>query len=79
MENPQARHNCSFCTVPVNRETATVVSHPVRYDGEVPPFRGFALAPGPDSHAILADAGCSSNEVIELIRKKVVFEPKGVS
>jgi crotonobetainyl-CoA:carnitine CoA-transferase CaiB-like acyl-CoA transferase len=34
---------------------------------------------GPASHAILADAGFSSTEVIELIRKKVVFEPKGVS
>jgi crotonobetainyl-CoA:carnitine CoA-transferase CaiB-like acyl-CoA transferase len=78
MENPQVRHNGSFCTVPVNGETATLVSHPVRYDGQVPPFRGFALAPGADSRAILSDAGFSSNEVTELIRDKVVFEPKGV-
>ena len=72
-------HNGSFCTVPVNGETATLVSHPIRYDGEVPPFRGFALAPGSDSRAILADAGFSSNEVTELIRDRVVFEPEGVS
>jgi crotonobetainyl-CoA:carnitine CoA-transferase CaiB-like acyl-CoA transferase len=30
-------------------------------------------------HAILADAGFSSNEVTELIRDQVVFEPEGVS
>ena len=77
MENPQVRHNDSFCTVQVNGETATLVSHPVRYDGKVPPFRCFALAPGADSRSILADAGFSSKEVTELIRDKVVFEPEG--
>ena len=78
MENPQARHNGSFCTVPVNGETATLVSHPVQYDGKVPPFRSFALAPGADSRSILTDAGFSSKEVAELIRDKVVFAPEGL-
>jgi crotonobetainyl-CoA:carnitine CoA-transferase CaiB-like acyl-CoA transferase len=72
------RHNDSFCTVPVNGENATLVSHPVRYDGKLPPFRCFALAPGADSRSILADAGFSSKEVAELIHDKVVFEPEGV-
>ena len=76
MENPQVQHNGSFCTVPVNGETATLVSHPVRYDGKVPPFRWFALAPGADSRSILADAGFSSKEIIELVRDKVVFAPE---
>src|SRR5262249_61738496 len=75
LENPQVRHNGSFCSVPVNGETATLVSHPIRYDGVVPPFRRFAFAPGADSRSILADAGFSSDEVSGLIRDKVVFAP----
>ena len=73
LENPQVRHNQGFCEVPVNDETATLVSHPVRYDGQVPQPRRMALSAGADSRSILEEVGLSSPEIAELIRDGIVF------
>jgi hypothetical protein len=47
-------------------------------DRKVPPLRCFAVAAGADSRSVLADAGFSSNEIIERIRDKVLFAPEEV-
>jgi crotonobetainyl-CoA:carnitine CoA-transferase CaiB-like acyl-CoA transferase len=77
MENPQARHNGSFCDVSVNNELATLVSHPVQYNGAVPKVRHVALAAGADTRDILAQAGFSTQEIGELVRDQVVFAGEG--
>lgn len=71
--NPQLKHNESFRDVEVNGETIKLLTHPLRYDGEVPPFGGFALTPGADTRAILESSGFSGAEVEELLRDKVAF------
>jgi crotonobetainyl-CoA:carnitine CoA-transferase CaiB-like acyl-CoA transferase len=76
MQNPQAQHNGHFFDVPINGQSATLVSHPIRYDGTVPPYKHIALAPGADSRAILEGASFSTVEITDLIRDKVVFVPE---
>jgi crotonobetainyl-CoA:carnitine CoA-transferase CaiB-like acyl-CoA transferase len=71
--NPQVQHNETFRDVAVNDETIRLVNHPNRYDGKVPEFRGFALAPGADTHSVLEQAGFQSAEIGELIRDNVAF------
>jgi crotonobetainyl-CoA:carnitine CoA-transferase CaiB-like acyl-CoA transferase len=73
LQNPQAQHNGHFFDVPINGQSATLVSHPIRYDGTVPPYKHIALAPGADSRPILEGAGFSAVEITDLIRDKVVF------
>ncbi len=73
MENPQARHNGSFQDAPVNNEVATLVSHPIQYDGAVPGLRHLALTAGADTRDILAETGFSAQEIGELARDQVVF------
>ena len=41
-DDPQIRHNQLFRDVPVPGGTGTLVNHPNRYDGEVPPLRRLA-------------------------------------
>lgn len=75
VQNPQVLHNLNLFKVPVNGRAATLVNHPVRYDGEVSAFRGFALTPGEHSRSILGEAGFSNQEIQDLIRNKIVFAP----
>jgi crotonobetainyl-CoA:carnitine CoA-transferase CaiB-like acyl-CoA transferase len=77
MQNPQAEHNGHFFDVQINGKSATLVNHPVKYDGEVPEYKGFALKPGADSRAVLQEAGLSPPEITDLIQGKVVFVPQG--
>lgn len=72
-QNPQLQHNGTFRDVEVDGETIKLLTHPVRYDGEVPPFRGFALTPGADTRVILESSGFSGDEINELLRDRVAF------
>jgi len=56
-------------------ETATLVNHPLRYDGEVPPLRCLALRLGEDTRAVLSELGYGAAEIDELIARKVVAAP----
>jgi crotonobetainyl-CoA:carnitine CoA-transferase CaiB-like acyl-CoA transferase len=78
LANPQARHNRAFAEVSVNGDQATLVNHPVHYDGAVPPVRSLALEAGADTRAVLAGAGLSEAEIAELVRDRVVFVPESV-
>ena len=73
--DPQAIHNQVFREVPVGNQTATLVNHPLRYDGEVPELRHLAIEVGEDSRDILADLGYSPGETETLIDDKVIFAP----
>ena len=73
--DPQAIHNQVFREVPVGDRTATLVNHPLRYDGEVPELRHLAIEVGEDGRDILADLGYSPGETETLIGDKVVFAP----
>jgi crotonobetainyl-CoA:carnitine CoA-transferase CaiB-like acyl-CoA transferase len=73
--DPQAIHSQVFREVPLGNQTATLVNHPLRYDGEVPGLRHLALEAGEDGRDILADLGYAPSEVETLIDCKVVFAP----
>lgn len=76
--NPQAVHNDTFREVDVNGETVTLVNHPNRYDGEVPAFKGFALAPGAHSRELLTESGFDESEIDALLQAGVVHAPKAL-
>ena len=73
--DPQAIDNQVFRDVQVGNKTATLVNHPLRYDGEVPGLHHLALEIGEDSRNILADLGYSPSETEALIEADVVFAP----
>jgi crotonobetainyl-CoA:carnitine CoA-transferase CaiB-like acyl-CoA transferase len=74
-DDPQVIHNQVFREVPVGNASATLVNHPLRYDGEVPGLRHLALKVGEDGRGILADLGYSPGETEALIENKVIFAP----
>lgn len=71
----QAAHLGVFTRVPVGGSHATLVSHPLRYDGAAPAFRTMPLDPGCDSRAILAEAGFSAEEIDRLAAEGVIRAP----
>jgi crotonobetainyl-CoA:carnitine CoA-transferase CaiB-like acyl-CoA transferase len=73
--NPQLVHNEMFREVPVNGATVTLLNHPVRYDGKVPAFKGFALRPGENTRDVLRDNGLTADEIEALVKEGVVFVP----
>ncbi len=73
--DPQAIHNQVFREVPVGDQTATLVNHPLRFDGEVPGLRHLALEAGADSREILVDLGYSPGDTQALIEAEVIFAP----
>ena len=73
--DPQAIHNQVFREVPVGDQAATLVNHPLRYDGEVPELRHLAIEIGEDGRDILAELGYSPGETETLIDDKVIFTP----
>jgi len=70
--DPQAIHNGVFREIRVGGSLATVVNHPLRYDGEVPAFQGVAAAPGTDTRAILAELGYAEAEIDRLAAAGIV-------
>jgi crotonobetainyl-CoA:carnitine CoA-transferase CaiB-like acyl-CoA transferase len=76
-DEPQIRHNQVFREVPVGAGAATLVNHPLRYDGEVPPLRRLALRLGEDTRAVLSELGYGAAEIDDLIARKAVAAPDG--
>ena len=75
--DPQALHNGCFQEFDVNGETATVLAHPVRYDGEAPPLRRMPAELGADTFEVLGDAGWSREEIDGLVRDGVINPGRG--
>jgi crotonobetainyl-CoA:carnitine CoA-transferase CaiB-like acyl-CoA transferase len=73
--DPQVAHNRILERVEVNGETATLVNHPNRYDGKVPPVRVIATKIGQHSREILAELGYEVAEIERLIATRAVAAP----
>ena len=73
--DPQALHNGVFREIPVKGRTATVINHPLRYDGKVPEFKGVPLEAGQHSRDVLAELGYAAAAIDALVDAKVVFAP----
>jgi crotonobetainyl-CoA:carnitine CoA-transferase CaiB-like acyl-CoA transferase len=74
-KDPQADHNEVFREVAIGRAAATLVNHPLRYDGKIPELEHLALEAGQDGRELLAELGYSDQEVESLIGGNVVFVP----
>lgn len=70
--DPQAAHNQVFLDIDINGEQATVVNHPLRYDGAVPPLRTLALKAGAHSRNILMEIGFTEADIQRFIAEKVI-------
>jgi len=65
--DPQAVHNGIFRTIPVRGGEATVVNHPLKYDGEVPALRNLPPEVGEHGTEILASLGFDQAEIASFI------------
>lgn len=72
-EDPQARHNRIFEQIDVKGSPATVINHPLRYDGQVPPIRKFAYDLGEDTVSILKDLGYGDKARADLLASGAVI------
>lgn len=64
--DPQVLHNRCFQEFRVGDASATVLAHPVRYDGEPPPLRHMPRTLGADTRAVLRDAGYVDTAIDDL-------------
>jgi crotonobetainyl-CoA:carnitine CoA-transferase CaiB-like acyl-CoA transferase len=75
--DPQVIENGCFMEIPIKSRSATVLAHPVRYDGEAPPLRRLPVDLGADTRQILRDIGGLTDEKIsELMAAKVIYGPE---
>jgi len=72
LNDPQANHNGAFATINVNGRDATVVAHPIRYDGVVPPIRRIPLKPGADTAQLLTELGISAERQTDLASRGII-------
>jgi crotonobetainyl-CoA:carnitine CoA-transferase CaiB-like acyl-CoA transferase len=75
-EDPQVEHCQVLREVPIKGGTATLVNHPIRYDGEVPGIRHLAIEIGQHTREVLEDLGYSSAEIGELARVGAIGGPE---
>lgn len=73
--DPQMAANNIFRDVDVNGETATLVNHPLRYNGEVPELHTLSTTIGSHTAEILREIGISETEAARLFANKVVSGP----
>ncbi|MEY8883424.1 CaiB/BaiF CoA transferase family protein [Donghicola sp. XS_ASV15] len=75
LDNPQVDHLQAFTDMPGSQgSTFKMLSHPVRYDGEVPPIRTMPPALGEQTREVLAEAGVDAAEIDRLIDAGVVVQ-----
>lgn len=73
LRDPQAIHNRAFREIDVpGGGKALLVNHPLRYDGELPPYRHMPFHAGQDSLAVLRRLGVSETECADLVACRVV-------
>ena len=73
--DPQTAHARVFREVPVGNSTATLVNHPIRYNGKVPEMRRLTLLPGENSREIMGELGYGQPEIDALVEAGVVIAP----
>ncbi len=72
--DPQLEANQVFRKVPIGDEMATVVNHPLRYDGKVPELRHIAFRCGEDGRAILGELGFEDDQIDALFAAGAIDE-----
>ncbi|EEA03446.1 L-carnitine dehydratase/bile acid-inducible protein F [Burkholderia sp. H160] len=72
LEDPQAQHNQVFETSVVKESNATLVRHPVSYNGIKPGMRFVALSCGEHTEQVLQELGYSIEEISALSKNEVV-------
>ncbi|MSO53897.1 MAG: CoA transferase [Rhodospirillales bacterium] len=75
INDPQAKHNHVFREVPIRGTTATLVNHPLRYDGQVPEYKGVPLDIGEHSREVLSELGYAAAEIDSFIASGVIVAP----
>ncbi len=65
--DPQAAYARIFQKVKVGDVEATAINHPVRYDGDPPPYSNHLLAAGQHTREVLAVLGYDENGIDALI------------
>lgn len=70
--DPQAVHAETFSELSVKGGTATLVNHPLRYDGGAPRMRHMALNIGQDTNDVLVEAGMSPADIERLAKGGVI-------
>ncbi len=73
--DPQAAHLGAFTEIDVHGTPVTLLTHPLKYDGETPPLRTMPLAAGSDSREILAELGVPDADVDALVARGVIGVP----
>lgn len=73
--DPQAAAMEAFREIEVNGETAVLVNHPIRYDGEVPPLHTLSVNIGQHTEEVLGRLGYSAETVAAMARKGAVATP----
>lgn len=74
-DDPQAKAIHAFREIEVNGEPATVVNHPLRYDGQVPELRTFAFDIGQHTSEVLSSLGYTDEQVQDLAQRGIVGTP----
>ncbi|WP_269500037.1 CaiB/BaiF CoA transferase family protein [Castellaniella sp. S9] len=72
LRDPQALHNEVFRMIEIDGSPATLVNHPIRYDGKAPALHTLALTPGEHSAQILEEIGCTADQIRQLAAQGVV-------
>lgn len=73
--DPQAVHNGIFRQIPVRSGEATIVNHPLKYDGMVPELRLMPPEIGEHGREILSSLGFDVNEIAALVEAGALAEP----
>lgn len=73
--DPQIVHNQVFKKVELMGRDVTLISNPVRYDGQPLPVRRIALHAGADTREILAGIGMGEAEIDDLVARRIVAAP----
>jgi crotonobetainyl-CoA:carnitine CoA-transferase CaiB-like acyl-CoA transferase len=73
--DPQIAANNVFREVEINGQTATLVNHPLRYNGKVPDLHTLSTDIGSHTAEILREMGLGDSEVARLFANKIVFGP----
>lgn len=61
--DPQVQHNGCLQQFSINGESATVLAHPVRYDGAAPSLRRMPVTLGGDTREVLREAGWNDADI----------------
>lgn len=73
--DPQVIQNECLMQIPVRGGAATVLAHPVRYDGVAPGLRRMPVDLGTDTRAVLRDVGFSDDAIADLVSSEVILDP----